>query len=202
MTRPDELVPANHDGPRCRVAAPRLRDEPRTCAIVIISRVRTGAPSCRHDCVSSHDRKSGTLLLGSTSDRLAWLALPLSYRWENCRFLVSVFFFDDRLVEADFEAAGDVDACKTSILQNFPTQYGPAQKGEPTFANTVYMIKNSKREIDVIDFGPADNATVLAGLGYLGKGTRSAFGGVPPTPMQRYFGVVFLDPNGPFILTQ
>lgn len=136
------------------------------------------------------------------SDRLAWLALPFNYRWENCRFLVSVFFFDNRLVETDFEAAGDVDACKTSILQKFPAQYGAAQKGEPTFANTIYLVKSPAREIDVVDFGPPDNAAVLAGMGYLGKGRRSAFGGVPPTPMERIFGVVFFDPSGPLILTQ
>lgn len=134
------------------------------------------------------------------SDRSAWLALPFNYRWENCRFLVSIYFFDDMLAEADFEATGDVDACEASILQKFPVQYGPAQQSEPAFTHTIYMVKNPAREIDVIDFGPAGDVVRSAGVDYIGKGKRSAFGGPPPA--DRYFGVVFLKPNGPIILTQ
>jgi len=144
------------------------------------------------------------LTLWARFDNAAQLDLP-PYRWEQCSLVVLTDFVDDRLQQINIGTDPEEDdSCKIAVLREVARQYGAAQKGEPLYAYTIYMVKNSALEVDVLDTEPKGDISGLAELGYLGKGLIGPFGDVSPGLLQmgRIFGVVFRDPKGGIILIQ
>lgn len=137
-------------------------------------------------------------------DNFLQLELP-PYQWEGCSFYVAVDFVNDRLQQINVGAdAKEDDSCKVTVLREIAKQYGPPQKGEPLYAFTIYMVKNTALEVDVMDTEPKGDTSALAELGYLRKGMVGPFGDVSPGSLEmgRIFGVVFRDPKAGIILVQ
>src|ERR1051326_5114634 len=81
-------------------------------------------------------------------------ALYATYEVDGCEYLLALEFINNSLTQVELDTATDVESCKMAALKRLVAQYGPTQKGCPTYSGTVYMNMRGMVEVYVTDNRP------------------------------------------------